>query len=55
MKQLVRFFTCDMTGDKCAVIFDGKDEICVTEAEGYDVYALSMAEYDNQHLVSEMY
>ncbi len=55
MKQLVRFFTCAMTGDKCAVIFDGKDEICVTESEGWDVYALSMAEYDRQHLVSEMY
>ena len=55
MKQLVRFFTCAMTGDKCAVIFDGKDEICVTEDEGYDVYAQSMARYDNQHLVNEMY
>ena len=55
MKQLVRFFTCDMTGDKCAVIFDGRDEICVTEAEGWDVYALSMAGYDRQQLVNEMY
>jgi hypothetical protein len=55
MKQLVRFFKCELTGDKLAIIWDGKQEICVTEDEGWDVYALSMAEYDRRHLVSEMY
>jgi len=55
MKQLVRFFECELTGDKLAIIWDGKQEICVTEGEGWDVYALSMAEYDRFHLVSEMY
>ena len=55
MKQVVRFFKCKLTGDKLAIIWDGKQEICVTESEGYDVYALSMAEYDRRHLVSEMY
>lgn len=54
-KQLIRFFECDLTGDKCAIIWDGKQEICVTEDEGWDVYAQSMAEYDRQHLISEMY
>ena len=39
MKQLVRFFECELTGDKLAIIWDGKQEICVTEDEGWDVYA----------------
>ena len=34
MKQLVRFFECELTGDKLAIIWDGKQEICVTEDEG---------------------
>jgi hypothetical protein len=55
MKQLIRFFECELTGDKLAIIWDGKQEVCVTEDEGWDVYALSMAEYDRRHLVSEMY
>ena len=55
MKQLVRFFKCELTGDKLAILWDGKQVICVTEDEGWDVYALSMAEYDRRHLVSEMY
>ncbi len=55
MKQLVRFFDCELTGDKLAIIWDGKQEICVTEGEGWDVYAISMDEYDSKHLVSEMY
>lgn len=55
MKQLVRFFDCELTGDKLAVIRENGVEKCVTEGEGWDVYALSMAEYDRHHLVSEMY
>ena len=55
MKQLVRFFKCELTGDKLAIIRENGVEKCVTESEGYDVYALSMAEYDHRHLVSEMY
>lgn len=55
MKQLVRFFKCELTGDKLAIIRENGVEKCVTEDEGYDVYALSMAEYDRFHLVSEMY
>ena len=55
MKQLVRFFECELTGDKLAIIWDGKQEICVTEDEGWDVYALQCAKYGRQQLVSEMY
>ena len=31
------------------------DLVAVKTDEGYDVYAQSMAEYDRQHLVNEMY
>jgi hypothetical protein len=55
MKQLIRFFECELTGDKLAIIWDGKQEICVTEDEGWDVYALQCAEYERQQMVSEMY
>ena len=55
MKQLVRFFECELTGDKLAIIWDGKQEICVTEDEGWDVYAKQCAEYGRQQLISEVY
>ena len=53
MKQLVRFFECELTGDKLAIIWDGKQEICVTEDEGYDVYAAQNA--NRNQLISELY
>jgi len=53
MKQLVRFFECGLTGDKLAIIRENGVEICVTEDEGYDVYAQQNA--NRQQLISELY
>jgi hypothetical protein len=53
MKQLVRFFECGLTGDKLAIIKENGVEKCVTEDEGYDVYAEQNA--NRQQLVSELY
>ena len=53
MKQLVRFFKCELTGDKLAIIRENGVEKCVTEGEGWDVYALSMAEHDRRELEME--
>jgi len=53
MKQLVRFFECGLTGDKLAIIRENGVEKCVTEDEGYDVYASQNA--NRQQLISELY
>ena len=38
MDRVLRFWTCDLTGDECATILRNGEEICVTAAEGYEIW-----------------
>ena len=33
MDKVIRFFTCGLTGDECAIILRDGEEICVTAEE----------------------
>ena len=33
MDKVIRFFTCGLTGDECAIIIRDGEEICVTSDE----------------------
>jgi len=33
MDKVIRFFTCGLTGDECAIIIRDGEEICVTADE----------------------
>jgi hypothetical protein len=33
MDKVIRFFTCGITGDECAIILRDGEEICVTAEE----------------------
>ena len=44
--QVLRFFTCGLTGDECAIILRGGEEICVTADEAWDIEAQVQARHD---------
>lgn len=44
--QVLRFFTCGLTGDECAIILRNGEEICVTADEAWDIEALAQARHD---------
>jgi len=44
--QVLRFFTDELTGDECAIAWNGTEEICITEDEAYDIMAIEQAELD---------
>lgn len=44
--QVLRFFTCGLTGDECAIILRGGEEICVTADEAWDIEAQRQAAHD---------
>jgi hypothetical protein len=37
--QVLRFFTDELSGSECAIVFNGSEEICVTADEAYDIEA----------------
>ena len=36
---VLRFFKCDLTGDELAIAWNGTKEVCITEAQAYDILA----------------
>ena len=52
--QVIRFFTDELSGDECAVIWNGTEEICVTADEAYDIEAKSQARQDAYELQCEI-
>ena len=51
--QVLRFFTCGLTGDECAIILRGGEEICVTADEAWDIEAQAQARQDAYELRCE--
>ena len=35
--QVLRFFTDELSGDECAIVWNGTEEICVTADEAWDI------------------
>lgn len=52
--QVIRFFTDDLTGDECAIVYNGSEEICVTADEAYDIEAEAQAKQDAYELKCEI-
>lgn len=51
--SVVKFFTCGLTGDECAIILRNGEEICVTADEAWDIEAASQARQDAYELRCE--
>ena len=43
---IIRFFTCGISGDECAVILFNGEEKCVSADEAWDLEAKSQARHD---------
>ena len=52
--QVLRFFTDDLTGDECAIVYNGSEEICITADEAYDIEAEAQAKQDAYELKCEI-
>jgi|TARA_B100000902_G_C26810199_1_gene668813 hypothetical protein len=52
--QVLRFFTDELTGDECAIAWNGTEEICITEDEAYDIMAIEQAKQDAYELRCEI-
>lgn len=35
--QVLRFFTDELTGDECAIVWNGTEEICITADEAWEI------------------
>ena len=44
--RVIRFFTDELSGDECAIVWDGTEEICVTADEAWDIEAQAQARHD---------
>tara|TARA_R110002020_G_scaffold130772_1_gene292469 strand:- start:827 stop:991 length:165 start_codon:yes stop_codon:yes gene_type:complete len=44
--KVLRFFTDELSGDEYAIAWNGTEEVCITEAEAYDILAEEQAEHD---------
>ena len=44
--QVLRFFTNGLSGDECAIIWNGTEEICISADEAWDIEAQSQAKHD---------
>jgi len=51
--RVIRFFTDELSGDECAIIWNGTKEICVTADEAWDIEAASQARQDAYELRCE--
>ena len=52
--QVIRFFTDELSGDECAIVWNGTEEICVTADEAWDIEAKAQAEQDAYELMCEI-
>jgi len=52
--SVLRFFTCGLSGDECAIILRNGEEICVTADEAWDIEAQSQARHDKYQLMCEI-
>jgi|TARA_R110000796_G_scaffold139191_1_gene255288 hypothetical protein len=44
---VLRFFKDGLTGDECAIAWNGTEEICITEAQAYDILAEEQAQQNS--------
>ena len=51
--QVLRFFTDELSGDECAIVWNGTEEICVTADKAWDIEAKSQAKQDEYELMCE--
>ena len=51
--QVLRFFTDKLSGDECAIVWNGTKEICVTADEAWDIEAKAQAKQDAYELMCE--
>ena len=52
--QVIRFFTDELSGDECAIIWNGTEEICVSADEAWDIEAEAQAKQDAYELKCEI-
>ena len=52
--QVLRFFTDELSGDECAIVWNGTEEICVTADEAWDIEAKAQAKQDAYELRCEL-
>jgi len=52
--QVLRFFKDELSGDECAIVWNGTEEICVTADEAWDIEAKAQAKQDAYELRCEM-
>jgi len=52
--QVIRFFTDELSGDECAIVWNGTEEICVTADEAWDIEAKAQAKQDAYELQCEI-
>ena len=52
--QVLRFFKDKLSGDECAIVWNGTEEICVTADEAWDIEAKSQAKQDAYELRCEI-
>ncbi|MCP4481476.1 MAG: hypothetical protein GY817_01430 [bacterium] len=51
--QVLRFFTDELSGDECAIAWNGTEEICITADEAWDIEAQAQAKQDAYELRCE--
>ena len=51
--QVLRFFTDELSGNECAIIWNGKEEICISADEAWDIEAIAQAQQDAYELRCE--
>jgi hypothetical protein len=47
---VLRFFKDELTGEECAIAWNGTGEVCITEAQAYDILAEEQAQKDSYEL-----
>lgn len=52
--QVIRFFTDELSGDECAIVWNGTEEICVSADEAWDIEAEAQARQDAYELKCEI-
>jgi len=52
--QVIRFFTDELSGDECAIVWNGTEEICVSADTAWDIEAEAQAKQDAYELRCEI-
>ena len=53
ISKVLRFFIDELSGDECAIAWNGTEEICITADEAWDIEAASQARQDAYELRCE--